>query len=125
MHTTRVYVNMKLYEEATGKTELPDTLTEWLVDCARLKEYGLQQKRPIIPIGVRGFDKGTIGQLLSTYNSQLTTDLSDTGSPYGCGVAAGGIFRTSPVFSASPSGQFFCLEGVFGSGNVFSFRTRL
>ena len=32
---------------------------------------------------------------------------------------------TSPVFSASPSGQFFCLEGVFGSGNVFSFRTRL
>lgn len=93
MHTTRVYVNMKLYEEATGKTELPDTLTEWLEDCARLKEYGLQQERPIIPIGVRGFDKGTIGQLLSTYNSQLTTDLSDTGSPYGYGVATGEIFR--------------------------------
>ena len=31
----------------------------------------------------------------------------------------------SPVFSASPSGQFFCLKGVFGSGNVVSFRTRL
>ena len=42
---------------------------------------------------MRGFDKGTIGQLLSTYNSQLTTDLSDTGSPYGYGVATGEIFR--------------------------------
>lgn len=93
MHTTRVYVNLDLFEKATGKTKLPDTLTEWLEDCKKLKAYGLKTNHPIIPIGVRGFDKGTLGQLFNDYNSQLNADLADSGSPYGHGVSTGELFR--------------------------------
>jgi len=93
MHTTRVYVNLDLFEKATGKTKLPDTLSEWLEDCKELKEYGLKANRPIIPIGVRGFDKGTLGQLFGDYNSQLNADLADSGSRYGYGAAVGELFR--------------------------------
>ena len=143
MHTTRLYVNMKLYEEATGTTELPDTLTDWLEACRKLKEYGLAHERPIIPIGVRGFDKGTIGQLFSTYNSQLGTDLSDTGSKYGYGVQQGELFRQinsgelsedrllEPVEVVTEIGQYFAdgfpaidleqTKYLFFAGNVAFF----
>lgn len=140
LHTTRVYVNLDLFEAATGRTELPDTLTEWLADSKKLQEYGRKLNRPIIPIGVRGFDKGTIGQLFDTYNSQLNTDLSDTGSRYGYGVAVNELFRQinageldkrrllEPVEVVVEAGQYFAdgfpaidleqTKYLFFSGNV-------
>ena len=140
MHTTRVYVNLDLFEEATGKKQLPDTLTEWLDDCKKMKEYGIKTERPIIPIGVRGFDKGTLGQLFGNYNSQLNTDLSDTGSPYGYGVTPGDLFHQinngeldkkrllEPVEVVTELGQYFAdgfpaidleqTKYLFFSGNV-------
>ncbi|WP_294503100.1 ABC transporter substrate-binding protein [uncultured Victivallis sp.] len=143
MHTTRLYVNMKLYEEATGKTELPDTLTDWLDACRKLKEYGVKQNRPIIPIGVRGFDKGTIGQIFGTYYSELCTDLSDTGSRYGYGTQPGELFRQinagelsedrllEPVEVVTEVGQYFAdgfpaidleqTKYLFFAGNVAFF----
>ncbi len=93
MHTTRVYVNMKLYEEACGTKKLPDTVTEWLIACKQMREYGKQMNRPVIPIGVRGFDKSTLSQFLSYYNSQLNADFSDFCSPYGYTTATGEILR--------------------------------
>lgn len=140
MHTTRVYVNLDLFEEATGKKQLPDTLTEWLEDCKKLKEHGRKTNRPIIPIGVRGFDKGTIGQLFGYYNSQLNTDLADSSSPYGHGVSTGEQFRQinageldkkrllEPVEVVAEVGQYFAdgfpaidleqTKYLFFSGNV-------
>jgi len=140
MHTTRVYVNLDLFEEATGKKQLPETLSEWLEDCKKMREYGIKTERPIIPIGVRGFDKGTLGQLFNNYNSQLNTDLSDTGSPYGFGVMPGELFRQinsgeldkkrllEPVEIVTEIGQYFAdgfpaidleqTKYLFFSGNV-------
>ncbi len=140
MHTTRVYVNMDLYEAATGRSDLPDTLTDWLNVCRQMKEYGATQTRPVIPIGVRGFDKGTIGQLFSTYNSQLNTDLSDIGSRYGYGSSNSDLFRQinvgelnkdrllEPVDVVTELGQYFAdgfpaidleqTKYLFFSGNV-------
>lgn len=140
MHTTRVYVNLDLFEEATGKKQLPDTLTEWLEDCKKLKAHGLKTNRPIIPIGVRGFDKGTIGQLFGNYHSQLNTDLADSGSPYGHGASTGEQFRQinageldkkrllEPVEVVTEIGQYFAdgfpaidleqTKYLFFSGNV-------
>jgi len=140
MHTTRVYVNLDLYEKATGTKQLPDTVTEWLDSCKKMREYGVKTNRPVIPIGVRGFDKGTLGQLFNTYNSQLNTDLADVGTPYSYGTSVGDMYHQvntgkldvkrllEPVKVVTTLGQYFA-EGfpaidleqtkyLFFSGNV-------
>ena len=78
IHTFRMYVNMDMLEKATGSRKLPKTLTEWLNICEKMREYGKKVGKPVIPIGVRGFDRGTLGQLLNYYESQLNADLNDT-----------------------------------------------
>ncbi len=81
-HVTRMYVNKDLLKEATGSDRMPKTFDEWMADCKKLREYGKKTGRPIIPIGVRGFDKGTLGNLLNDYFSQLNGDLNDDGSEF-------------------------------------------
>ncbi|MFA6715535.1 MAG: extracellular solute-binding protein [Victivallales bacterium] len=75
--TYRVYVNLDLLEKATGSRKMPDTLTEWLTVCEKLKEYGEKIGKPIIPIGVRGFDKRTLNYLFYYYFSQMNSDLNE------------------------------------------------
>jgi len=140
MHTTRVYVNLDLYEKATGTKQLPDTVTEWLDSCKKMREYGVKTNRPVIPIGVRGFDKGTLGQLFSTYNSELNTDLADIGNPYGYGTTTGDLLHkvnsgevpvkrlVEPVRVVAALGRYFAdgfpaidleqTKYLFFSGNV-------
>ncbi len=92
-HVTRVYVNKKLLKEATGSSKMPKTFDEWMDDCRKLREYGKKTGRPIIPIGVRGFDKGTLNNLLQKYFSQLNGYLADDGSEFcSSGVNAYEIF---------------------------------
>ena len=81
-HVTRVYVNKKLLREATGSNKLPSTFDEWMADCRKLREYGKKTGRPIIPIGVRGFDKATLNYLFSQYFSQLNGNLNDSGTKF-------------------------------------------
>ena len=138
--TTRVYVNVDLYKKAVGTDKMPETVTQWLDTCEKMREYGLRHNRPIIPIGVRGFDKGTLGQLFSNYTSQLCSGLSDTGNDFGYGVAQGTLFRQindgeldkevllRPVELVTEIGQYFAdgfpaidleqTKYLFFSGNV-------
>ncbi len=143
MHTIRVYVNMDLYEKACGTSRLPETVTEWLASCRQINEYGREINKPLIPIGVRGFDKGTLGQLLSDYNSQMNAGLANNGSPYNYAVNSSEIFRQvnaaqlergkllRPYELVNEIGQYFA-EGfsaidleqtkyLFSSGNVCYF----
>lgn len=73
----RVYVNMDILEKATGSRKLPETLSEWLDDCEKLKEYGKKIGKPIIPIGVRGCDKGTLNYLFECYFTQMNSNFHD------------------------------------------------
>ena len=73
----RIYVNLQLLEAATGSRKLPETVDEWLVACEKIKAYKKTVSQPIIPIGVRGFDKGTLNYLLNYYFSQMNSDLHD------------------------------------------------
>ncbi len=140
MHTTRVYVNLELYEKATGTTKTPETVTEWLDACRKLHEYGKKNKRPIIPIGVRGFDKLTLGQLIANYNSQLNAGYAEIGSDYGYGYSYGKVFELvnsgklakdrllEPIELVVELGQYFAkgfpsidveqTKYLFSSGNV-------
>lgn len=143
MHTIRVYVNVDLYEKACGASKLPETVSEWLDSCRKIREYGQKINKPLIPIGVRGFDKSTLAQLLSIYNSQMNANLSDTSSLYGYGVTPAEIFRQinsgeleiekllRPYELINEIGQYFA-EGfsaidleqtkyLFSSGNVCYF----
>ncbi len=140
MITTRVYINADLYEQATGSTALPKNVTEWLAACEKLKEYGTKTGRPIIPIGVRGFDKATLDQLFNNYNSQMNSDFSDFASPYGFGMRTATVFQMindgeldrgrilKPVELLTEIGQYFAdgfpaidleqTKYLFFSGNV-------
>ncbi len=84
-HTMRMFVNMELLEKATGSRKLPRNLSEWLEDCRKVKEYGRKIGKPLIPIGVRGFDKATLSQLFRNYLAQLNGIINDrqnlTGAP--------------------------------------------
>ena len=82
-HVMRVYVNKDLLKRATGSDKMPKTLDEWLDDCKKLREYGLKNGIPIIPIGVRGFDKGTLASLFQQYFSQLNGHLNDVTPKFG------------------------------------------
>jgi raffinose/stachyose/melibiose transport system substrate-binding protein len=66
----RLYANLDLLEAATGNREAPHTLTEFLEDCAAIEQYGLDHNRPIVPIGVRGIDRGTIQMFFWQYFNQ-------------------------------------------------------
>ena len=81
-HVLRVYVNKKLLKEATGSDKMPATFDEWMEDCRKLREYGKKIGKPIIPIGVRGFDKATLNVLFRQYFSQLNGNLNDTISEF-------------------------------------------
>ena len=70
-HVYRLFVNLELLEKATGSRNLPETLDQWLKTCAQMKEYGKRINTPIIPIGVRGFDKETIRYLFQYYYDQF------------------------------------------------------
>ena len=91
--TTRLYVNMDLYRRACGSDELPTTVTQWIEACKKMRAYGMRVDKPVIPIGVRGFDKATLQQLLYTYNSQICAPLSEEASPYGSTLSSSEIFR--------------------------------
>jgi len=77
-HTYRLFVNLDLLERATGSRKMPEDLAEWLDICEKLKAYGRAVGAPIIPIGVRGFDKATVRFLFQYYFSQLMGNLYDT-----------------------------------------------
>jgi raffinose/stachyose/melibiose transport system substrate-binding protein len=81
-HTYRIFVNMDLLKKATGSNKLPGDLSEWLEACKKLKEYGNKINKPIIPIGVRGFDKVTLDKLFSYYLAQMSGDFNDKYSKY-------------------------------------------
>ena len=83
--TTRMYVNVDLFEKANGHRELPKTLDEWIFSCQKIQEYGKKVGRPLIPIGVRGFDKRTIGQMFAHFNNIINADYNDSISDYGYG----------------------------------------
>lgn len=91
--TTRLYVNMELYRRACESDKLPATVTEWIEACKKMRAYGIRAGRPIIPIGVRGFDKATLQQLLQTYNSQICAPLTEDASPFGGTLSSSEIFR--------------------------------
>ncbi|MDD3885332.1 MAG: ABC transporter substrate-binding protein, partial [Victivallaceae bacterium] len=83
-HTIRLYVNMELFRNACGAdARPPETVTEWVAACSKINEYGNRIGKPLIPIGGRGFDKGTLAMLLSNYFSQLNADLPERCSRYG------------------------------------------
>lgn len=140
MMTVRVYANVDLIRKATGSDKMPDTVTEWLEICRKVREYGKATNRPVIPIGVRGFDKATLSTLFYDYNAQLNGDLSDFISAYGFGGAPADAFEAinngtldrerllDPVRLIAEIGQYFA-EGfpsidleqtkyLFFSGNV-------
>ena len=85
MTTTRMYVNVDLYEKTTGEKKMPETLDEWILACQKIQEYGEKIGRPLIPIGVRGFDKGTIAQIFTHFNNIINADYNDSVSDYGYG----------------------------------------
>lgn len=80
-HVYRLYVNMELLEKSTGSRKLPKTLTEWMDTCQKMREYGKKIGKPIIPIGVRGFDKSTIRMLFDYYYKQMNGNLTDGDIP--------------------------------------------
>jgi ABC-type glycerol-3-phosphate transport system substrate-binding protein len=79
-HVYRLFVNLDLLEKATGSKKMPKTLDQWLDSCAKLKAYGKKIGKPIIPIGVRGFDKSTIYSMFRYYYRQLNGNLQN--KPY-------------------------------------------
>ncbi|MFH0911074.1 MAG: hypothetical protein V1918_06190, partial [Planctomycetota bacterium] len=90
----RLHVNVDLVEKATGSRELPKDLPEWIEICRKVKDYGEQQKEPIIPIGVDGIDRATLDIQLWPYFSQTNGNLIDEDSRYcECFVWAADIFR--------------------------------
>jgi ABC-type glycerol-3-phosphate transport system substrate-binding protein len=80
-HVQRLYVNLELLEKATGSRELPKTVNQWLEMCDKMEQYGKKIGEPIVPIGVRGFDKSTIEYLFKYYYEQLNGNLSADGIP--------------------------------------------
>jgi raffinose/stachyose/melibiose transport system substrate-binding protein len=73
----RIYVNLDLLKQATGSEKMPETLEEWLDSCQKIRIFSQKIKKPVIPIGVRGFDKRTLNYLFSVYFSQTNGDLND------------------------------------------------
>jgi len=87
-HNSRLHVNVDLVEKATGTRALPTDLTEWMETCRKIEEYAERIGEPISPIGVRGFDRGTLNMLFRTYYSQLNGHLNDDLSRFCDGEAA-------------------------------------
>lgn len=88
-HVMRVYVNKDLVTKATGSSQMPKTYDQWIECCKKLREYGKKIGKPIIPIGVRGLDKGTLAYLFQQYFSQLNGNLNDAPLMFS-GAAPGG-----------------------------------
>lgn len=86
MCTTRMYVNVDLYWTAAGSSKLPETLGEWLDSCEKIRAYGDRIGKPLIPIGVRGFTKGTISQICDHFNNLINADYNDFLSDYEYGI---------------------------------------
>jgi len=119
VHTFRMYVNMELLQKATGSRKLPETLTEWLSICEKMREYGKKIGKPVIPVGVRGFDRGTINSLLSYYQSQLNADLNDT-LPEFCGdISAVDIFKGLEDGKISRERQLAAVSVIAEIGKYF------
>lgn len=78
----RLFVNLDLLEKATGSRKMPEDISEWLACCQKLKEYGEKIGKPIIPIGVRGFDRETLEFLFNYYYYQTIGNLIDNNSRF-------------------------------------------
>jgi raffinose/stachyose/melibiose transport system substrate-binding protein len=86
-HTIRLFANMELIEKATGSRNLPTDVSEWLAICKAVEEYGKREGKPVVPIGVRGFDNVTLWILLSQYMGELNGQLNDHANLF-CGPEA-------------------------------------
>lgn len=76
----RLFVNLDLLEKATGSRKMPEDISEWIICCQKLKEYGEKIGKPIIPIGVRGFDRETLEFFFRYYYYQVIGNLIDNNS---------------------------------------------
>ena len=85
-HCQRIYVNMDLLKAATGSEKTPESFEELLECCQKVEEYAQKIKKPIIPMGVRGIDKSTVGTLYSRFNNQINTHYNDLLTYYGDGT---------------------------------------
>jgi raffinose/stachyose/melibiose transport system substrate-binding protein len=119
IHTFRMYVNMDLLQKATGSRKLPKTLTEWLNICEKMREYGKKVGKPIIPIGVRGFDRGTLSQLLGYYQSQINADLNDTLPEFCTDATATDILKALQEGKISKERQLAAINIVAEIGKYF------
>ena len=119
IHTFRMYVNMDLLEKATGSRKLPGTLTEWLNICERMRAYGKKVGKPVIPIGVRGFDRGTISQLLDYYQAQVNSDLNDTLPEFCTDVVSVDILKGLREGKLSREKQLAAINILAEIGNYF------
>ena len=118
--TTRLFVNMELYREVCGTDRLPGTVSEWIDACKKMRLYGKKAGKPIIPIGVRGFDKATLQQLLYVYNSQICATLMEDASPYGNSQSASEIFRQINAGTLDKARILAPLELVCELGQYFA-----
>ncbi len=80
--TIRMYVNTELFRNACGDRPYPVTVNEWIDCCRQILAYGEKIGVPLIPIGVNGFTKETITQLVNYYNNQLNADFNDFINPH-------------------------------------------
>ena len=119
IHTFRMYVNMDLLQKATGSRKLPKTLTEWLTICEKMREYGKKAGKPVIPVGVRGFDRGTLGQLLGYYQSQLNADLNDILPEFCDDASTLDIFKALQERKLSKEKQLAAISIVAEIGKYF------
>ena len=119
IHTCRMYVNMDMLQKATGSRKLPQTLTEWLNICEKMRAYGKKIGKPIIPIGVRGFDRGTLSQLLGYYQSQLNSDLNDSLPEFCSDVASVDILDGLRQGKLSKEKQLAAINILTEIGNYF------
>ncbi len=92
----RVYFNLDLLEKATGTRKIPEplSLTEWLEMSEKLRKYGEKTGELIIPIGVRGIDRGTLRYLMLFYFSMLNHHLNDDfDRHYNCKIGDDDVFK--------------------------------
>ncbi|MFH0911976.1 MAG: extracellular solute-binding protein [Planctomycetota bacterium] len=83
----RVHANADLVEKATGSRRMPETFSEWMAICQKLKDYGHRIGEPIIPIGVDGMTRATLNYLWEHYYCQTNGNILDDYSRFCDGLA--------------------------------------
>ncbi len=121
VHYDRIFVNLDLLKQITGKDKAPTTISDWFDSCKTIKDYAKKEHKIIIPIVGRGISRKMLWFFHRNYFSQMNGILNDLyGRYYDADVRPADILKAYREGKVEKNRLYGFVDIMSEMGNYFA-----